>query len=66
MRRHRRREADRPVDGRLPDGDTVPVPGYRRWVDLLPTPPALVVNPHPPAELVRPYVRQQEGPRWPS
>jgi hypothetical protein len=61
MARHRHPRIDQPrEDDRLPDGDVVPVPGHRRWVDLLPA-----TNPDPPAELFRPYVTEQEGRRWP-
>ncbi len=66
MGRHRKShidETDTRVDGRLPDGDRVPQPGYARWSDLLTRNQVPAVNPDPGAELVRPYVTKQ-GRRW--
>jgi hypothetical protein len=70
MARHRRLRADdidrtHPVDGRIPDGDTVLSAGHERWSDRVVRFPT-ATNPDPPAELVRPYVTQQEGDRWPQ
>ena len=63
MGRHRRPQTE-PTDTRLPDGDVVPIPGHRRWVDQLPTRELPLVNPAPRVELVRPYVTSQERRRW--
>jgi hypothetical protein len=61
MARHARADdLDQRTNGRLPDGDVVPVAGYRRWQDL---PPANVADEPtrelplvPSRRLVRPYV----------
>lgn len=65
MGRHRRRNDDIDTpDGRLPDGDVLLTPGYARWSDLVTRHQAPVLNPDPPAELVRPYVTAQRAVLW--
>ena len=44
---------------RLADGDTVPVPGYRRYADIL-NEPTRPLRPVDPASIVRPYVNHAE------
>lgn len=57
--RHRRLtgdELDAEWQDRIPDGFTVPQPGYERWGDLLTKEYSTVNDPQP--ELVRPYIRR--------
>jgi hypothetical protein len=64
LRKRRADLADSRLDGRLPDGDTVPTPGYARWTDLVGKIPT-VINTDPPAEATESDPAERNRRRWP-